>query len=180
MDFVASKVGMSICALMVSSILVAVHDDTRAADLERELDGLACGLAEDLSSALLGGVESRIVDKVPWLSTGEAVDLAVGSASLLLRCGNAVACVGLAHDVHLWQWNGTCLEDGEVEALDSEASPLALSSGDIFETTVEEVTVNGVDVLMLFVHPARLADGQNLSAMPLTASTSASASSTVL
>ena len=180
MDFVASKVGMSVCALIVSSILVAVHEGSQAISVENELDGMAREMADDLSSTLVGGVRSRAVDQVPWLATGDVVDVAIGKDSLLLRCGASSVCVALAHDVHLWRWNGTCLDLTEVETLDAMTAPLEASSGDLLETVVEDVEVNGVEMLMIFVRVIEQATSQNLSAISLTASTSASTSSTVL
>lgn len=180
MDFVASKVGMSVCALMVSAILVSVLEGSQTAYTESELDGIAREMAEDLSSALLGGVRSSVVDQVPWLATGEALEVAVARDSLLLRSGGAAACVAFAHDVHLWLWNGSSLDLREVEALDLTTPHLEASSGDLLETAVESIEVDGVDVLMVFVRVIGQADGQNLSATSLTASTNVSMSSTVL
>ena len=180
MDFVASKVGMSVCALIVSSILVAVYEDTNGASVENELDGIAREIADDLSSISLGGVRSRTVDEVPWLATGEVVDVALCMDSLMLRCRGSSVCVALAHGVHLWRWNGTCLDLADIEALDSMAAPLEASSGDFLETVVENVEVDGTEMSMVFVCVIERATCQNLSAISLTASTSASASSTVL
>jgi hypothetical protein len=180
MDFVASKVGMSVCALMVSSILVSVLEGSQTAYMESELDGIAREMADDLSSVLLGGVRSRTVDQVPWLATGEAVDVAVSTDSLLLRCGSAATCVTLAHSVHLWRWNGSRLDLSEVGTLDSMTPPLEASSGDLLETSVENIEVDDSDVLMVFVRVIGRVDGQNLSATSLTASASTSMSSVVL
>ena len=179
MDFVFSKVGMSVCALVISAVLASTLDGAREMDLREELEGFARWLADGIASASAPGIEARRTLTIPWLSDGSEVDARIACDSLLLRVGRSFVCEQLADTVHLWRWNGSDLCEGDMASLDSSCEPIEAESGDALSVVSTYVSVDHAPWLLSFVEVVDEGD-QKFSTMSAMAPQNTSASSAVL
>ena len=150
MDFVVSKVAMSICALLVVATLGGMFKGDmfvdRRGELETILDRL-CSLTDRLERS---GLETRLSWQVPALSTGKGIEIAVHGNTFSAESENYKVMRQAENPVHLWAWDGKGLNRSEVECLDGLAQELRLVSGQLFELRVSPVMIENEREQMVF------------------------------
>jgi len=151
MDFIISRVAMSVCALLVVGVLAGVVDVTQFeapdAELADIVDGL-CRIAEDVAGS---SAEVELVWTVPSLVSGESVHLTIDSRVVYASCAGSEALARPSCDIHVWAWDGSLLNQSTVEALDSSCTPLEATSGDSIVLESITVELDGIRHPMLFV-----------------------------
>lgn len=151
MDFVMSKLGLSVCALLVVSILGEAFAEPMA-DRERdELVGVAERLNRLISALLASGGEATYVYLVPSLSTGSGISMTITTNRLELASPSAKAVASPLCAIHLWQWNGTELNHSEMVDRDASCAPVVALSGDNLLIAMLLVPVQGVTTTLVFM-----------------------------
>jgi hypothetical protein len=130
MDFFVSKVALSICALLVVTILSGVTDRERFMDDGREVEGVLqdfCDIADRVFGERSAGT---VLWTVPSLLTGNGIELVIdrGVVSCLWD-GRSIVRQPQCY-IHTWIWNGSPLNDSTVGNLDKDSVRLATSSGE--------------------------------------------------
>jgi len=151
MDFVVSKVAMSICALLVVSVLGGVLGNDVLFRKTGELDGILNDLSIILETSLWSGCEGNTNWHVPFLSDGENVDISVCDVEFSAKAGERSAVLRPACDVHTWLWNGSALNRTSVEALDSNAPSISTCSGRVLEIRIQVVAFENQNRLFAFI-----------------------------
>ena len=119
MDFVMSKIGMSICALMTVTVLGTVMADLEGDDRWRELRSIANRFCDAISSAALGHGDLVTTYTIPLLSTGDEVVATMTVDGVLVSSGGLSAVDHPCTPVHLWHWDGGELNGTTIADLDA-------------------------------------------------------------
>ena len=151
MDFVVSKVAMSICALIVVGVLGGLIHGTRSSEVDYELTAVLDELGELVESAGRASASGQIHWVVPALSNGEDVEIQVSSILLRGTSDGHSEVRGLSCTVHTWLWDGTMLNSTIVTELDRSAEPIEADSGEKIAIRVECVPVDNESLLMVFL-----------------------------
>ena len=180
MDFVISKVAMSLCALIVASvlgpILVSVNDDGDRV----ELDAFVTNLSRAISMAVVAGLETNCELSLPTTSSGDEVHLELRPGGLLISSEDERVVCRPCTKLHLWKWNGSALTSTEVERLDSTHRESVAVSGDTIIAATRWIPVDSTPTLLAFVWTTKPYNAQSFAEMSSTASASAWTSSIVL
>lgn len=151
MDFVVSKVAMSICALLVVSVMAAVLGNDILFKEVDELDSILMDLSVVVERSVWSGCEGSTVWRVPFLSDGESIDISVRGPVISAKSGDKSAVLQPACETHTWQWDGTSLNATCVSVLDA-SSPLTIaSSGHALEIRTRMVTYEDQNRIFAFV-----------------------------
>ena len=151
MDFVVSKVAMSICALLVVSVLGgAVGNDVLFKKID-ELDSILNDLSITLEGSVHSGCEGDTVWTTPFLSDGRSIDISIRDSILSARAGQKYAVLRPACTVHTWVWNGSALNRTIVEMLDANAPSVSTHSGRALEIKTQVVTFENQNRVFAFV-----------------------------
>lgn len=148
-----SKLGLSICALLVASVLGQVLNEPLSTSERRGLEAVAEQLDDLMSTLVDGGCEASHSYTVPSLATGSSVVMTIRLGGVEVRSENALATILLCDPLHLWEWDGTELNRSMVDGLDSSSDPLVAVSGDRLHIAVLLVPVQGIWTTMTFVRP---------------------------
>ena len=154
MDFIVSKVAMSICALLVVAVLGGMIHGSRSSENAYELKGVLedlCGLVENAGRA---SASADIRWAVPELHNGE--DLTIQISSNLVRAvidGHSEV-RRLSCTVHTWVWDGATLNSTIVSRLDRFAETMEVVSGEKVGIRVENVLLDNESILMVFLSKA--------------------------
>jgi hypothetical protein len=151
MDFVVSKVAMSICALLVVSVLGGAVGNEVLFKKVDELDSILTDLSITLEKSVYSGCEGNTVWRIPFLSDGQSIDISVRDSSLSARAGERSAVLRPACDVHTWLWNGSALNRTSVEALDANAPSVSTYSGRALEIRNQVVAFENQNRVFAFV-----------------------------
>jgi len=154
MDFVVSKVAMSICALLVVSVLGEVLGDNALFRNADELDSVLNDLSTTLEASVWSGCETDIVWRVPFLSDGENIDVSVSDFVLSASSGQISSMLKPACDPHTWVWNGTALNRSSLEVLDIKALAVKTCSGLALTIQTRVISFENQDALFVFVSAA--------------------------
>jgi len=151
MDFVVSKLAMSVCALLVVSVLGGVfRSEVLFCDVD-ELDALLKDLSTTLERSVWSGCEGSTEWRVPFLDEGGSIEVSFQNNTLMAKSDDRAAVCRPACEAHTWLWNGTALNSSCVRALDSCAPPVRAFSGRILEIHIQAVTLDNQDTLLAFV-----------------------------
>jgi len=140
---------MSICALMVASVLGAFFGEELFFNEIDELERILVDLSATVRSTTLAGSEGAAIWRVPFLSNGESVSMFVDESEFNAICGEVTAILRPPVDVHTWLWNGNELNESTVEALNEDSQAACSSSGHAFE--IENILVFCENDQKLFV-----------------------------
>lgn len=150
MDFFASKVAMSICALLVAVILASVMNTGRFSDAYGEISAVLhefCSLAERAESS---GAEGTSLWTVPGLSGGKCLTIVLERHCVSCTCGSKTRATDLPLTLHTWGWDGMVLSTSLLDRLDSSAEPLRAHSGNVLSLTTSYVIVDNEPRLLVF------------------------------
>lgn len=151
MDFVVSKVAMSICALLVVTVLGGVLGNDILFSEVDELDSILTDLSIAVERSVWSACEGRIIWRVPFLSDGTSIDVSVRGSVFSAKSGERSAVLRPACDTHTWQWNGTSLNATCVSILDA-SSPVAIaSSGHALEIRTQMIAYEDQSRILAFV-----------------------------
>ena len=142
MDFVISKVVMSICALTVVSILGGLVESDIFASPATELSEILRSFHDSVHATVQSGSGSRIAWKVPGLQDGKSVEISVHTD--FVRCtSERNDCVFWNNvELHLWIWDGEPLNETTMSELDENADHVIAFTGDEFVITCERVVLD--------------------------------------
>lgn len=151
MDFVISKVAMSLCALMVAGVLSGCMDPANFVDADRELDAVVerlCGLVD---RAVLSGSKSSIAWQVPCLSDGKEVRLLICSGTVAAEAGDWRSLGQPVTGIHTWRNTGAAMNTTGLRLLDEASGELEARSGDRLLLTTEQVLLDNSPTFLAFV-----------------------------
>lgn len=151
MDFIVSKVAMSICALTVASVLGAFFGDELFVNENDELERILADLSATAHSAILSQSEGAAIWRVPFLSNGDTISMSVDETEFRAICGEEMAILRPPMAIHTWSWDGTELNESAVEALSETSRPACSSSGHALEITTRLVSYENDQKLLAFV-----------------------------
>lgn len=153
MDFVVSKVALSICALLVAAVLGNIYGDGAFRDVRGELESVARDLIAIASAPLDARTECTASWEVPCLSAGEEVSVIVSAESVRVFTSSAIVMIATPFAMHTWSWDGSPLNDSLMAELDGRASKTTASSHGTITIVATEITVGNDPELMVFAHP---------------------------
>ena len=154
MDFVVSKVAMSICALLVVSVLGGVLEGNVLFRNTDELDSVLNDLSTTLENPVWSGCEVDATWSVPFLSDGTSISISVDDRALSARAGEKSAALKPACDLHTWAWDGTGLNRSSIAILDAKALPVESCSGFALEIRARLISFENQDRIFIFVSAA--------------------------
>ena len=152
MDFVISKVAMSICALLVAGIMATAFDFHRLADEPGELREILREFSGLVETALQSGSRGSIEWRVPPMSTGNRITITVGDGFIRGESGGSKAVLRLSCELHTWKWNGSALNRTTVEALDASSEMFVADSGQAIGIYTVPILIGSDAALFVFVH----------------------------
>ena len=151
MDFVISKVVMSVCALLVAGILSGLIGMTGTLDNRSELKGVLKEFAGLVERTARSGAEAVVEWTVPTLSDGGKIKMTITSVAVSGEAGGHKYTYQPAVTLHLWSYVGTALNATEVSLLDKAAFPIDSGSGEVVRILTEMVTFENEPSLFAFV-----------------------------
>ncbi len=154
MDFVVSKVALSVCALMVASVLgQSLYQSSLASDMDdlasilRQFDGLLRFCAEGVDDA-------DCLYCVPYLPGGFPIALTIHPGGLVASSESSYASARTCCQLALWVWDGDEVNRTEVEEREHGSDPIKSVSGDCLLIRARQVPVDGIACTMVFVDSA--------------------------
>ena len=155
MDFIISKVVMSVAALLVASILAGVLSPDVFTDTDSELERVLTGLSSIVGRAVMSASEITMTWTVPFLSSGGEVVVTVHNSILSCSSGGESAFVQPTSDFHTWSYDGSMLNMSTLQALDRSTGHLEWCSGQKIMVSTEFVQFDNGPRLLVFLSPVR-------------------------
>jgi hypothetical protein len=151
MDFVVSKVAMSVCALLTMLVLTQAYGPGAFADEQGDLERILAEFCSTASAPVLAGTECALGWTVPCLPDGGTtwITLERGTVSVSSESGSVWGRPGVA--IHTWHWNGSVLNDTAVSGLDSGAETISACSGQVLVVCSAAVEFDDGTRLLAFV-----------------------------
>jgi hypothetical protein len=153
-DFIVSKVALSVCALLTVGVLSNVFDTDRFIPADAEVRRIVNDLRETIDSAYGGGTEKSISWLVPSLPDGKEVGICIS--------GGFVRGDGDGHSflakpiapVHTWAWDEGRLNGSLIKDLDNSSEDIHAVSGEAFVISSIAASVDNDRMLLVFVRKA--------------------------
>lgn len=150
MDFVVSKVSMSVLALFAVSVLYGIYGGDMLTDTEGDLERILSRFADEAVWPSARGVETSISWAVPGLPDGGTVWLVVGGGIVEAHAGGTVVAAPLPEEVHTWSPTGTSLNSTAAASLDETSARLRAFTGQRVAVTSEFIVVDNASTLFVF------------------------------
>jgi hypothetical protein len=150
MDFFVSKVALSICALLVVTILGGVMDRDRFLDDGREIETILQDFCSCADRAFQQRSEGTMSWTVPMLSTGKEIKLVLDRGIVLCQWDGKTIVRQPQCCLHTWRWDGSALNESRVEELDKDSSRLVARSGESILLTTAYVLFENDHRLLVF------------------------------
>jgi len=128
-DFVVSKVAMSICALMVVGALAGVFDRDAFVQRDHELSGVLNRLSSVVDRAAVSSSEFTTGWRVPLSSDGSLIVISIRAGSVSAESGGRTAMAQPACGLHTWSWDGRGLNSSSICEMDASSPQLGFESG---------------------------------------------------
>ncbi len=154
MDFIVSKVVMSITALLVVSMLGGLLSPDRFADLDSDLARILDDLSSIVSRAAMSASEVTITWAVPFLSSGGEVLVTVHHSILSGCSGGQSVRAQPTFELHTWPYDGSMLNASAVHALDASSDDVECSSGQRLKICMASVQFDNGSRSLLFISRA--------------------------
>lgn len=152
MDFVVSKVAMSVCALLVIGVLSGAVGSKETELVGDELRAMVTHVCSLIDRAVLSGAETSMKWSVPGLASGGSVEFSI-SRGIVTAASEGQECAARPlSGVHTWSWAGLGLNESSIRALDSSSGPVELVSGEVLVLCTELVLVNDDLDILAFAH----------------------------
>lgn len=140
MDFIVSKVAMSICALLVVSVLGGMLRSDIFVDEPDELESILTDLSMTLERAAWSGCETKTAWTVPFLTDHDIIEVSISSSTVSAGSGDRRVAVSPACEIHTWSWNGSALNATVVRHLDDISPAVRSVSGQAMEIWTQSVS----------------------------------------
>jgi hypothetical protein len=151
MDFVISKIGMSICALLVVSVLgQSLYESSSSGEMDA-LDGIVRLFDHLLYSCVKAGEDVDCIYRVPHLPDGSAVFMTFHPGGVIASSEDARVHTETCCPLNLWDWNGDELNQTMLGEMNRDCEPIETASGDGLLIEVRCVPVQSVSCRMAFV-----------------------------
>jgi hypothetical protein len=128
-DFVVSKVAMSICALMVVAVLAGVFDRDAFVDRDHELSGVLDRLSGLVDRAATSSSEFTTGWIVPLSFDGSSIVVSIRAGAVSAESGGRTAMTQPACGLHTWTWDGRGLNSSSICEMDKSSPQLRFESG---------------------------------------------------
>jgi hypothetical protein len=149
MDFIASKVAMSICALTVAGILGGIAENADTPDICSDLDGVLTHFNRLISHVLRSGAECSIDWTLPIAHTDGVLHMEILGDRASASSDGVTRWATLCEVVHTWPWDGSVLNQSTIDALDSACQSVRIHSGQsVTIDAIEVETGEGADVML--------------------------------
>lgn len=154
MDFIVSKVVMSITALLVVSILAGLLSPDKFADPDTDLARVLDDLSSIVGRTAMSASEVTITWTVPFLSTGGEVLVTVHHSILSGSSGGRSVRVQPMFELHTWVYDGSMLNTSAIHALDDSSGDIECRSGQRFTICTASVQFDNGSRLLVFLFRA--------------------------
>ena len=151
MDFVVSKVAMSVCALAVAGVLTGMADRVCAPDHGEILDDMLWNLAGLVASIGANHGESCAEWSVPGLPSGGSALLSIWPDIASAAYDGTIRWYPLEPSLHAWEWDGSPLNRSRIDALDASSHEVSVRSGQTLTILGKEVVTDEGRAFLLFV-----------------------------
>jgi len=150
-EFVISKVALSVCALMVVSVLGSSVGIVLEQDIRGELRDILTAFDRLLMGLSSARGECSASFEVPFLSDGCAACMQVGHGLLMAEAGNERAGMEPSVQVHTWSSSLSGLNTTAVDELDLISATCVAMSGETVGISIEIIVVDDEPTLKAFV-----------------------------
>lgn len=154
MDFIVSKVVMSITALLVVSILAGLLSPDKFADLDTDLVRVLDDLSSIVGRIAMSASEVTITWAVPFLATGGEVLVTVHHSILTGNSDGQCVRMQPIFELHTWPYDGSMLNTSAIHALDNSSEDVECHSGQKFKICTASVQFENGARLLLFLSRA--------------------------
>lgn len=151
MDFVISKVAMSVCALLVAGVLSGCLDPANLVELGGDLDDIVRRFCVLVDRIALSGSSSSLTWAVPCLPDGQDIRVEVQRGLVKVEAGDE-RCYGQpVSGVHTWHNTGAAMNSTGLKLLDAVADGLVAVTGESILLTTELVLLDNEPAYLAFV-----------------------------
>ena len=154
MDFIVSKVVMSIIALLVVSVVAGLLSPDKFSDSDSDLTRVLDDLSSIIDRTVMSASEVAITWTVPFLSTGGEVSVTVHHSILSGSSCGKNARVEPIFEPHTWSYDGSMLNTSTIHALDNASDDIECSSGQTLTICTTSVRFDNGSKLLVFVSRA--------------------------
>lgn len=154
MDFIVSKVALSVCALLTVAVLSNVFEGDRFVPTDAEVRRIVNDLRETIDSVCGGGTEESVSWLVPRLPDGEDVSICIigefirGDAEGRSFIARSIA------PVHTWAWDKERLNQSLIRNLDNSSEDIQAVSGEVLVISSIAAPVDNDQMLLVFARKA--------------------------
>jgi len=150
MDFVISKVAMSVCALLVAGVLSGCMDPLGFADREGELDGVVKGFCGLVDRAVLSHSRTCLTWDVPFMADGQEIRMIIHRGLVMAEAGTENAIAQPVTGIHTWHDTGASMNATALKLLDASEDELVAHSGDQVLLVTEQVLLDNLPTYLAF------------------------------
>lgn len=154
MDFIVSKVAMSICALLVVSILGGLMSGSSVTNKDIDLSRILDDLCYTIEEAGGSGAYGSLLWRAPSMPDGEGVRFELSSDVVRAVCGGHSEVRKPPCAIHTWAWDGSGMNMSRVAGLDDAEPLMGLESGEQLFICPQRVLLDNEYVLLVFVRLA--------------------------
>lgn len=154
MDFVVSKVAMSVCALLVIVVLSGAIESQDRGLLADELDAIVTQLCSLIDRAVFTEAEASMRWSVPDMASGDSVTVSIRGGIIRAASGGQECAGQPLSGVHTWTWTGVGLNESTIHALDSSSESVELTSGEGLVLSTELVLLDDEPTVLAFARAA--------------------------
>jgi len=151
MDFVISKVAMSIFALLVASVVGGLLNADMFVRDDSELSSILETLCDHVQRLERCGPGSKTTWTVPFLAAGTSVEVSVERNVARCVSGNGIEMSYIGSCLHLWVWDGTELNESQLDSLDESSGVVRAVSGQTLKLYCQRVLFENDLRNLLFV-----------------------------
>ncbi len=151
MDFIISKVVMSITALLVVSVLAGLVSPDKYVNLDSDLERALDDLSSLVCRTALSASEVTMTWTVPFLTTGGEVLVTVHHSILSGSSGGHCVRVQPVIDMHTWSYDGSMLNSSAIDALDDSSEDVECHSGQMLKISTVPVHFDNGSRLLIFI-----------------------------
>jgi hypothetical protein len=150
MDFIISKVAMSICALIIASILSGLFAKEALFEPWDELKGVVREFCSFADQVALSGAEADVVWIVPFKADRSTLSLTLKDFMVIGESDNHKSIDQTACMLRTWAFEDCVLNSTVVEALDKAMPSISAKSGSAIGLSSRAATVDGVQTTLVF------------------------------
>lgn len=141
---------MSVCALMVASVLAALYAPHDLNGASSEVAAALDRFSAMADALLMTGAEGSVSWKVPFTSGGEAIIIETNGRVVSASDGTARCTAEPRIPIRTWAPAAPHLNQSELAELDKRSANLRFSSGEVVELFTAFVTIEDQAELLVF------------------------------